>query len=116
MLMIHNIMFHFTAIGKPQAIISEEEDVCNDSKNECLTGRQLSKKYSREMAIQRLSSQASSKNLSRNSSSLDRDAAIGVAPKRGMVLPFFPLAMSFNNVNYYVDMPGVSIFKCQISI
>nr|CAN76184.1 hypothetical protein VITISV_033076 [Vitis vinifera] len=33
------------------------------------------------------------------------DAANGVAPKRGMVLPFTPLAMSFDNVNYYVDMP-----------
>jgi hypothetical protein len=30
------------------------------------------------------------------------------APRRGMVLPFNPLAMSFDNVNYYVDMPAVS--------
>jgi hypothetical protein len=29
-------------------------------------------------------------------------------PRRGMVLPFSPLAMSFDNVNYYVDMPAVS--------
>ena len=27
--------------------------------------------------------------------------------KRGMVLPFTPLAMSFEDVNYYVDMPPV---------
>ncbi|XP_010528954.1 PREDICTED: ABC transporter G family member 29-like [Tarenaya hassleriana] len=26
--------------------------------------------------------------------------------KKGMVLPFTPLAMSFDNLNYYVDMPG----------
>ncbi|RWW84676.1 hypothetical protein BHE74_00006705 [Ensete ventricosum] len=36
------------------------------------------------------------------------EAATGVAPKRGMVLPFTPLAMSFDEVNYYVDMPAVS--------
>ncbi|XP_042054242.1 ABC transporter G family member 29-like [Salvia splendens] len=29
------------------------------------------------------------------------------ADKRGMVLPFTPLAMSFEDVNYYVDMPPV---------
>jgi len=27
--------------------------------------------------------------------------------KRGIVLPFTPLVMSFNNINYYVDMPLV---------
>lgn len=27
--------------------------------------------------------------------------------KRGMVLPFTPLTMSFDNINYYVDMPKV---------
>lgn len=35
------------------------------------------------------------------------ESATGVAPKRGMVLPFQPLAMSFDSVNYYVDMPAV---------
>ncbi|XP_023641554.1 ABC transporter G family member 29 [Capsella rubella] len=40
--------------------------------------------------------------------------------KRGMVLPFTPLTMSFDNVNYYVDMPkemkeqGVSSDKLQL--
>jgi len=28
--------------------------------------------------------------------------------RRGMVLPFTPLSMSFKDVNYYVDMPVVS--------
>ncbi|MCL7045571.1 hypothetical protein MKW94_009630 [Papaver nudicaule] len=27
-------------------------------------------------------------------------------PKRGMILPFQPLSLSFNHVNYYVDMPA----------
>lgn len=30
------------------------------------------------------------------------------ARKRGMVLPFRPLSLAFNNVNYFVDMPAVS--------
>lgn len=54
-----------------------------------------------------MSSQATVTDLARNVSSLE--AANGVSPKRGMVLPFTPLAMSFNNVDYYVDMPAVSI-------
>lgn len=28
--------------------------------------------------------------------------------RRGMVLPFQPLSLAFNHVNYYVDMPAVS--------
>lgn len=36
--------------------------------------------------------------------------AAGVALKRGMVLPFTPLSMSFKEVNYHVDMPAVSSY------
>lgn len=28
--------------------------------------------------------------------------------RKGMVLPFKPLSLAFNHVNYYVDMPAVS--------
>ncbi|KAL4339835.1 hypothetical protein GQ457_08G013750 [Hibiscus cannabinus] len=58
---------------------------------------------SKEIEIQRMSSRTNPNGMSQNNSSLD--ATIGVAPKRGMVLPFTPLAMSFDTVNYYVDMP-----------
>ncbi|KAK3226771.1 hypothetical protein Dsin_006633 [Dipteronia sinensis] len=37
------------------------------------------------------------------------DGIVGVAesaPKKGMVLPFQPLSLTFNHVNYYVDMPA----------
>ena len=30
-----------------------------------------------------------------------------VPRKKGMVLPFQPLSMAFENINYYVDMPEV---------
>ncbi len=32
--------------------------------------------------------------------------------EKGMVLPFTPLAMSFSDVHYYVDVPAVSLFTC----
>ena len=53
-----------------------------------------------------MSSPSNPNGLSRNADST-LEAATGVAPKKGMVLPFTPLAMSFDNVNYYVDMPPV---------
>lgn len=33
--------------------------------------------------------------------------AVNNGPRKGMVLPFEPLSLSFNHVNYYVDMPTV---------
>lgn len=55
-----------------------------------------------EMALQRMTSRGLSRNDDAN-----LEAAAGISPKRGMVLPFTPLAMSFDKVNYYVDMPQV---------
>lgn len=60
------------------------------------------------MIIQRMSSRSNPNGLSRNGDA-SLEIANGVAPKRGMVLPFTPLAMSFDTVNYYVDMPPVRI-------
>ncbi|KAH7857712.1 hypothetical protein Vadar_015713 [Vaccinium darrowii] len=59
-----------------------------------------------EMTIRRMSSRSNANGLSRNEDS-SLEAAHGLAPKRGMVLPFTPLAMSFDTVNYFVDMPPV---------
>lgn len=33
-----------------------------------------------------------------------------VVNRKGMVLPFHPLSLSFDHVNYYVDMPAVSLY------
>ncbi|KAB2008040.1 hypothetical protein ES319_D10G071300v1 [Gossypium barbadense] len=118
---LFNILFTFalmylSPLGKPQAVISEEtveELEANnvDSNEEPRLMRPESSKYSFsadasnavEMEIRRMSSRADSHGMSRNDSQVD--AATGVAPKRGMVLPFTPLAMSFDTVDYYVDMP-----------
>lgn len=31
--------------------------------------------------------------------------------RKGMVLPFQPLSLAFDHVNYFVDMPAVSLFS-----
>lgn len=60
------------------------------------------------MAIRRMSGRSNSNGISGNADSAI-EAADGVSSKRGMILPFSPLAMSFDSVNYYVDMPPVRL-------
>ncbi|CAN8270209.1 unnamed protein product [Cochlearia groenlandica] len=61
----------------------------------------------------------SKENTEENRAEKERESKNSYA-KRGMVLPFIPLTMSFDNVNYYVDMPnemkeqGVSKDKLQL--
>ena len=45
-----------------------------------------------------------------------QDVEMVVREKRGMILPFQPLSLTFHNMNYYVDMPKVSwkIAVCDI--
>lgn len=43
--------------------------------------------------------------LSRNGSGGDATGETG--PKRGMILPFQPLSITFEDIKYYVDMPAV---------
>ncbi|KAI7727852.1 hypothetical protein M8C21_031340, partial [Ambrosia artemisiifolia] len=117
------------AVGKPQAIISKEtaaemEANQEDSKESPRLRISTSKREkppksliaadgnnTREMAMHRMNSRTRAhelyrdEDLYRNEDS-NPDAANGVSPKKGMVLPFTPLAMSFDTVNYYVDMPA----------
>ncbi|KAM7471773.1 hypothetical protein LguiA_009956 [Lonicera macranthoides] len=139
---LFNILFTFALmflnpLGKPQAIISKETAMemeadqeetketprlqTTRSQRDALP-RSLSAadgNNTREMAIRRMSSRANANGLSRNEDS-NLEAVNGVAPKRGMVLPFTPLAMSFDSVNYFVDMPpemkeqGVTEDKLQL--
>lgn len=53
-----------------------------------------------------MSSRTGSTGLHRNEDA-NLEAANGVAAKKGMILPFTPLAMSFEDVSYFVDMPPV---------
>ncbi|XP_076898366.1 ABC transporter G family member 35-like [Bidens hawaiensis] len=83
-LVLFNIFFtlslmYLDPLGKPQAVISKE----------ATTGMEVQREGSAEKELE-----------GRQPNS--RDAK---AHKRGMVLPFTPLSMSFHNMNYYVDMP-----------
>ncbi|CAI0423363.1 unnamed protein product [Linum tenue] len=98
-------LMYFSPPGKPQAVISEEtaREMEGDSKRTPRLLRLESDKG--EMATMRMGSHANNRNGSINGDSSALDTASGVSAKRGMVLPFTPLAMSFDSVNYYVDMP-----------
>ncbi|KAL6563264.1 transcription factor [Orobanche hederae] len=135
--LLFNVLFTFSLmylnpLGKPQAIISEDQAREMENEEEDDTPRLRTTKSKQdsfrrslstddgnntmEMAIQHMSSLSGVYGASRNENSSVR----GVAPKRGMVLPFTPLSMSFHNVNYYVDMPpemkeqGVTEDKLQL--
>ncbi|XP_076904317.1 ABC transporter G family member 35-like [Bidens hawaiensis] len=78
---LFNILFTMSLMylqppGKPQAIISKAEAAAMDE---------------------------GKKNMYKIRSSI---SVTNGASKKGMVLPFTPLAMSFDNMNYYVDMPS----------
>ncbi|XP_059462262.1 ABC transporter G family member 39-like isoform X1 [Corylus avellana] len=74
-------------LGDSKAVILDEE---NDKENE----KSSSGKHRTEgidMAVR---------------SSSEIVGASNNAPRRGMVLPFQPLSLAFNHMNYYVDMPA----------
>ncbi|KAJ9568410.1 hypothetical protein OSB04_004376 [Centaurea solstitialis] len=121
-----NVLFTFALmyldpLGKQQAIISKEtasemeanQEETSEMPRLRTTGSRretLPQSLSaadgnntREVAMQRMSSQTGGINRIQDS---NLDAAKGVSARKGMVLPFTPLAMSFDTVNYYVDMPA----------
>ncbi|XP_057834764.2 ABC transporter G family member 36 [Cryptomeria japonica] len=120
---LFNVLFTFALaylnpIGKPQAVISKEALADMQSQeNGTEQGLKVSRSRNRslvrslssadgnntlEMQVRRMSSRSSS--LQNNEESV-LETATGVSPKRGMILPFQPLAMSFEDVKYFVDMP-----------
>ncbi|XP_071711095.1 ABC transporter G family member 36-like [Rutidosis leptorrhynchoides] len=117
------LMF-MSAPGKKQAIISKEaaaemeanqEHETNEtprlrtytSKRETIpqTLTAADGNNTRELAMQRMSSRTGAHDTYRHQDS-SIESSNGISPKKGMILPFTPLAMSFDSVNYYVDMPA----------
>ncbi|KAI7741348.1 hypothetical protein M8C21_029253, partial [Ambrosia artemisiifolia] len=89
-IVLFNILFtvslmYLEAPGKPQAIISKAEAAA-------MNGHAAEGDDSR-----------GNKKMRQFSSSISNTNG---ASKKGMVLPFTPLAMSFNDMNYYVEMPS----------
>ncbi|PIA64722.1 hypothetical protein AQUCO_00100293v1, partial [Aquilegia coerulea] len=123
---IFNVLFTLTLmyldpLGKPQPVLSEdviegmegnlktrEESRLKLARSNGGGHRSLSSSdanRTRDVEILRMSSKSDAHGLGRNAD-LALGEASGITPKRGMVLPFTPLAMSFDNINYYVDMPS----------
>ncbi|XP_050234078.1 ABC transporter G family member 29-like [Mercurialis annua] len=122
---LFNVLFTFalmylSPLEKKQAVISEEaaleledeEDLNGEPRLKVSKSQKETLPHSltaadgnntRELEIQRMSSPPNPSGRSINAGTMD--AATGAPPKKGMALPFTPLAMSFENVNYFVDMP-----------
>jgi hypothetical protein len=112
------------ALGTPQAILSEE-DLAYKEATKVGSGaldefalsspsrkhsRSASRRLSPGKAAKRTSSSPKSRELSelcRSRRSNDKNL---VVPKeqKGMILPFEPLSISFDDISYFVDMPAVS--------
>ncbi|KAF9612831.1 hypothetical protein IFM89_004241 [Coptis chinensis] len=78
---------YLNPLGKPQAVVSKEELKERDR------GGKSEKSEAAIIQLQQF---------------LQRSASLEVRTgpqRRGMVLPFQPLSMSFSNINYYVDVP-----------
>ncbi|KAJ9568576.1 hypothetical protein OSB04_004542 [Centaurea solstitialis] len=97
---LFNVLFtfalmYFDAPGKPQAVISKE--AAAEMENQQGTNQQP-----------RLQTNASRQGKPTEMQHIGSRSATndGAVAKKGMVLPFTPLAMSFDNMNYFVDMPS----------
>eukprot|EP01018_Ginkgo_biloba_P026509 Gb_37006 [translate_table: standard] len=125
----YNVLFNFlytlalhylNPLGSHQALISEDEiDEKQSNRTGESTRRQVSKREMQTTSSARVSfsqgprneiqasGAASQRRRSGNSSRSDSIIeSAREAGKKGMVLPFQPLALAFDNVNYYVDMPA----------
>ncbi|GAB2228064.1 hypothetical protein Droror1_Dr00009894 [Drosera rotundifolia] len=106
---------YLNPFGKPQTIIpkegtsemeEEDEDVILPSEDSLRWPISYATNNNPKQitTLRMLMSLSSRHKTSRNGSFAFR-LSNGAGPKRGMVLPFTALAMSFKDVNYYVDMP-----------
>jgi hypothetical protein len=117
------------AIGKPQPIMSEQELAEKEaartgsslpksasqaqsrslSKSRSSQRRSLSLSAARsangEAPVQMTRSRRASKAFSENEHGVAESEDMVV--ERGMILPFQPLSISFDDISYYVDMPAV---------
>ncbi|KAJ7565358.1 hypothetical protein O6H91_02G066900 [Diphasiastrum complanatum] len=121
---VFNVLFtwavtYLNPLGKPQAVISEETLAEREAIQEGVEFDRTSGTWSSKKSLPRFLSssdanagqvQMQSIRRSSGSSGIAADEglefAAGVAPKRGMILPFEPESISFDEVNYYVDMPA----------
>nr|CAD1823989.1 unnamed protein product [Ananas comosus var. bracteatus] len=108
-LFLFNILFtlaitYLNPFGKGQPVISEET---LNEKHANLTGEVLEGSPRGTISANTSASQRSNHEITRsNTASNSMNEVAGASPsKKGMVLPFVPLSLTFENVRYSVDMP-----------
>jgi ABC-type multidrug transport system ATPase subunit len=118
MCLIYNIGFVFVlgympAVGSPQAVMTEEDLAMKEAAKAGgpLDATALRKKTKNSRKNGTLRSRHTKKVPSHRELQLSRSRNSNrqiVVPSetRGMVLPFEPLSISFDSINYYVDMPA----------
>ncbi|GLJ45897.1 hypothetical protein SUGI_0966190 [Cryptomeria japonica] len=100
-IVVLNLLFtlalqYLNPVGKTQPLVVENEELIDEQGKEM---QALSLSGSKQAEIQNTGKiSGGSSNLSTSSR---REAG-----KKGMVLPFQPLSLTFHNVNYHVDMPA----------
>eukprot|EP01018_Ginkgo_biloba_P002637 Gb_30093 [translate_table: standard] len=119
--LLFNLLFtvalaYLNPLGKPQAVISED---AIEEKEANRTGNSTrAEEFQSVELVNRTNSLPSSLSIGRaRSSERSRRISSGVQDgeisdphvlvphKKGMVLPFQPLSIAFENINYFVDMP-----------
>ncbi|CAM6028215.1 unnamed protein product [Sphagnum balticum] len=105
-------------VGKPQAVMSEEELAEKEANREgtrvlLKSPKQPKRSHPRRSVTnigQTTQGELQLQQIQRNSSSLHRNGSSNNTSKnavtRGMVLPFQPLSISFDDISYFVDMPA----------
>ncbi|KAI7727850.1 hypothetical protein M8C21_031338 [Ambrosia artemisiifolia] len=122
---LFNILFtlalmYLDSPGKPQAVISKEANIEMEVKQNASQQHRLRiVEYKRNPIPQysvdgsNLDKKMEMQPVTSQSGSYDSS---GVVHKKGMVLPFTPFAMSFDNMSYFVDMPQVIMFLLELVI
>ncbi|XP_057840625.2 ABC transporter G family member 36 [Cryptomeria japonica] len=114
-LVLFNVLFtisltYLNPLGKHQVIkpkdkLAQDQEPqrgqSNSKKGQPKTSSTKNGKGTKEMQMH----QMNRRSIKTEIISTDLDIETGGLKKRGMVLPFKPLAMSFSDVNYFVDMP-----------
>jgi hypothetical protein len=103
------------ALGTPSPVMSEEDLAYKEAAKAGGAVGNLSASSRRRRSSSRRVSTAKSQRVSKRELQLSRSRRSGgdrqmVVPKesKGMVLPFEPLSISFDEISYFVDMPAVS--------
>lgn len=97
---INDVLFLFPALGKPQALISEDDLKQKLAAQTGVVQRNSINEMQTMPGENHEEIQASGTNNAASNSTREFG-------KKGMVLPFQPLAMAFDNVNYFLEMPQV---------